>query len=70
MFLVICTDTDPDHGTRYYLATHTIFRNERDADRFKATIDGSRLPLVVCYDGKPLRDDAHERGPAFNADPA
>lgn len=67
MFLVICTDTDPDYGPRYYLATHTIFHDERDANKFKATLAAGRLPIVVSYDGKPLRDDAHERGAAFNA---
>ena len=63
MFLVICLDDN-----RYHLATHTMFHVEKDADTFKSTIASNRLPRVVTYDGKPLRDDAKERGAAFNAD--
>jgi hypothetical protein len=62
MFLVICTDENSDTDEQeYYLATHTVFREPEDAHDYMSTIDVGRKPLVVNYDGQPLRDDYHLR---------
>ncbi len=63
MFLIVCLDRDSEtEEMHYYLATHTIFVTKTGVERYKKTIAAERLPLIVAYDGKPLRRDGVERG--------
>ena len=56
MYIVVCKDDG-----KYVVGTHTMFRTREEAESYASTVSPSREPLVVEYDGKPFRDDSHDR---------